>query len=39
MVGDHLYVSAGKPGVQSLVELAEGESCAASESSPLGKAC
>jgi UTP--glucose-1-phosphate uridylyltransferase len=30
MVGDHLYVSAGKPGVQRLVELAETESCSAS---------
>lgn len=30
MVGDHLYVSAAKPGVQRLVELAESESCSAS---------
>jgi UTP--glucose-1-phosphate uridylyltransferase len=29
-VGDHLYVSAGKPGVQRLLELAEAESCSAS---------
>jgi UTP--glucose-1-phosphate uridylyltransferase len=30
MVGDHLYVTATKPGVQRLVELAELESCSAS---------
>ena len=34
MVGDHLYVSAGKPGVQRLVELAETESCSASGVQP-----
>src|ERR1039458_1124603 len=34
MVGDHLYVSAGKPGVQRLVELAESESCSASGVQP-----
>jgi len=39
MVGDHLYVSGGKPGVQRLVELAENESCSASGSSPPAKAC
>jgi len=30
MVGDHLYVSSAKSGVQSLVELAENEGCSAS---------
>jgi UTP--glucose-1-phosphate uridylyltransferase len=30
LVGDHLYVSAAKSGVQRLVELAESESCSAS---------
>ncbi len=30
MVGDHLYVTATRPGVQRLVELAELESCSAS---------
>ena len=30
LVGDHLYVSATKPGVQRLVELAELESCSTS---------
>ena len=34
MVGDHLYVSATKPGVQRLVELAELESCSASGVQP-----
>jgi len=34
MVGDHLYVSAAKPGVQRLVELAETESCSASGVQP-----
>jgi UTP--glucose-1-phosphate uridylyltransferase len=34
MVGDHLYVSAGKPGVQRLVELAQTESCSASGVQP-----
>jgi len=34
MVGDHLYVSATKPGVQRLVELAEHESCSASGVQP-----
>jgi UTP--glucose-1-phosphate uridylyltransferase len=34
MVGDHLYVSAAKPGVQRLVELAEHESCSASGVQP-----
>jgi UTP--glucose-1-phosphate uridylyltransferase len=34
MVGDHLYVSAAKPGVQRLVELAEAESCSASGVQP-----
>ena len=34
MVGDHLYVSAGKPGVQRLLELAETESCSASGVQP-----
>jgi UTP--glucose-1-phosphate uridylyltransferase len=34
MVGDHLYVSAGKPGVQRLVELAELESCSVSGVQP-----
>jgi UTP--glucose-1-phosphate uridylyltransferase len=34
MVGDHLYVSATKPGVQCLVELAERESCSASGVQP-----
>jgi len=34
MVGDHLYVSAAKPGVQRLVELAELESCSASGVQP-----
>jgi UTP--glucose-1-phosphate uridylyltransferase len=34
MVGDHLYVSAAKPGVQRLVELAEIESCSASGVQP-----
>ena len=34
MVGDHLYVTAAKPGVQRLVELAEHESCSASGVQP-----
>jgi UTP--glucose-1-phosphate uridylyltransferase len=34
MVGDHLYVTATKPGVQRLVELAELESCSASGVQP-----
>jgi UTP--glucose-1-phosphate uridylyltransferase len=34
MVGDHLYVTAAKPGVQRLVELAELESCSASGVQP-----
>ena len=34
MVGDHLYVSATKPGVQRLVGLAELESCSASGVQP-----
>ena len=34
LVGDHLYVSAAKLGVQRLVELAETESCAASGVQP-----
>ncbi|MGO9640756.1 MAG: sugar phosphate nucleotidyltransferase [Candidatus Acidiferrales bacterium] len=34
MVGDHLYVSTTKPGVQRLVELAELESCSASGVQP-----
>jgi UTP--glucose-1-phosphate uridylyltransferase len=34
MVGDHLYVSSAKPGVQRLVELAEHESCSASGVQP-----
>ncbi|MGO8785915.1 MAG: sugar phosphate nucleotidyltransferase [Terriglobia bacterium] len=34
MVGDHLYVSTAKPGVQRLVELAEAESCSASGVQP-----
>jgi len=34
MVGDHLYVSAAKPGVQRLMELAESESCSASGVQP-----
>lgn len=34
LVGDHLYVSAAKPGVQRLVELAETESCSASGVQP-----
>lgn len=34
MVGDHLYVSATKPGVKRLVELAELESCSASGVQP-----
>ena len=34
MVGDHLYVSAAKPGVVRLVELAEAESCSASGVQP-----
>ena len=34
MVGDHLYVSAAKHGVQRLVELAESESCSASGVQP-----
>ena len=34
MVGDHLYVSEAKPGVQRLVELAETESCSASGVQP-----
>jgi UTP--glucose-1-phosphate uridylyltransferase len=34
MVGDHLYVSAAKPGVERLVELAEAESCCASGVQP-----
>jgi len=34
MVGDHLYVSTVKPGVQRLVELAEAESCSASGVQP-----
>jgi UTP--glucose-1-phosphate uridylyltransferase len=34
MVGDHLYVSPGKPGVERLVELAEAESCSASGVQP-----
>lgn len=34
MVGDHLYVSAAKPGVQRLVELAEHESCSVSGVQP-----
>ncbi|MFZ0960438.1 MAG: sugar phosphate nucleotidyltransferase [Terriglobia bacterium] len=34
MVGDHLYVSAAKPGVERLVELAEAESCSASGVQP-----
>jgi UTP--glucose-1-phosphate uridylyltransferase len=34
MVGDHLYVSAAKLGVQRLVELAESESCSASGVQP-----
>ena len=34
LVGDHLYVSAAKPGVQRLVELAEHESCSASGVQP-----
>ncbi len=34
MVGDHLYVSAAKPSVQRLVELAEHESCSASGVQP-----
>jgi UTP--glucose-1-phosphate uridylyltransferase len=34
MVGDHLYVSGGKPGVERLVKLAEAESCSASGVQP-----
>jgi len=34
MVGDHLYVSGAKTGVERLVELAEGESCSASGVQP-----
>jgi len=34
MVGDHLYVSSTKPGVQRLIELAEAESCSASGVQP-----
>jgi UTP--glucose-1-phosphate uridylyltransferase len=34
MVGDHLYVSSTKPGVQRLLELAELESCSASGVQP-----
>ena len=34
MVGDHLYVSSGKPGIARLVELAEAESCSASGVQP-----
>jgi UTP--glucose-1-phosphate uridylyltransferase len=34
LVGDHLYLSATKPGVQRLVELAEAESCSASGVQP-----
>ena len=34
MVGDHLYVSAAKQGVERLVELAETESCSASGVQP-----
>jgi UTP--glucose-1-phosphate uridylyltransferase len=34
MVGDHLYVSAAKLGVQRLLELAEAESCSASGVQP-----
>ncbi len=34
MVGDHLYVTTTKPGVQRLVELAELESCSASGVQP-----
>jgi UTP--glucose-1-phosphate uridylyltransferase len=34
MVGDHLYVSAAKPGVQRLVGLAEHESCSTSGVQP-----
>jgi UTP--glucose-1-phosphate uridylyltransferase len=34
MVGDHLYVSAAKLGVQRLVELAESQSCSASGVQP-----
>jgi len=34
IVGDHLYVSGEKPGVQRLIELAESESCSASGVQP-----
>jgi UTP--glucose-1-phosphate uridylyltransferase len=34
MVGDHLYVSGAKPGVQRLIELSEAESCSASGVQP-----
>ena len=34
MVGDHLYLSAAKPGVHRLLELAETESCSASGVQP-----
>ena len=34
MVGDHLYISAAKPGVERLVELAEAEACSASGVQP-----
>ena len=39
MVGDHLYVSGGKPGVQRLVELAEPSHAPPPGSSPPEKAC
>ena len=34
IVGDHLYVSGEKPGIQRLIELAESESCSASGVQP-----